>query len=1502
MSSSSKKFRCIIFGEEGTLAARCAELLREAGHEIVAMVTPSPQIASWANDNDVRVLAPGPHLGSELNRVNFDHLFSIANWQIIPADVLAMASGLTINYHDSLLPAYGGANATAWAIVNGERQHGISWHLMTEKIDAGNLVEQRRFDVDADETTASLNAKCYEAAVAAFAELIKKIEDGQVTDWAQSEVGRSFNSRVKVPVGDGLLDWSRSAVELESLVRAARVGNHRNPFLMTKLVVGPNVWAVRSAKALGGEEAKPGTIIEIGAASILVATGKGHLRLIQCEALDGSAEPITESIRKFGMGVGGSLPGPSAALSLALDAFVERFAKKELHWVRRLAEFEPLDLIAPAREIIQSAQEAQNSSARYTTIPVILPAGVTAFQILSVLALYLSRIAGRQSIDLMVVPENTGDQQLSPLVCDTLAVRLQVSAGQSATQALDSVNDTLTGAILNGGLLRDALIRYPDILAPNVQIPGTSFLFKLGDAVSRPNTIVCCARPGHIDFVVDTWRFDTDAVQALAGRLASFLEVATAGDRQTIEQLPLLTTSERKTVLTVWNDTDYEVLNQRPVFRQFEFNAKSQPDSVALSKNDTSLSYMQLNAWSLKLALTLKGQGVRRGSFVALLLDRDFTLPAAMIGIHQAGAAYVPLDPAHPDDRLIEILRDCEAVTIVSAGAQLDRAKLLMSALPVIDMDHLPEVIGSVDALPAPLLTDPAYLLYTSGSTGKPKGVVLSHGNLMHYVDWAMRQYPAAPTDMFALFTSIGFDLTVTSVFVPLALGGSIRIYREESPGLPPVVLDVFREDAVDVVKLTPSHLALALEMGVSLNRIHTLIVGGEDLTRALALKAYEGFGKRLIVCNEYGPTETTVGCMIHRFNPDNDLAASVPIGKPADNVSLYVLGPFGEVLPAGVVGELFIGGVGVGQGYLGRPEMTAERFLPDPFRADARMYRSGDLARWRTDGVMEYLGRKDSQVKIRGVRIEVGEVESRLLSNPQVAECVVEMRRVNVLDAELAHCTACGLPENFPGANLDATGVCAPCHNFERNRGDMEQYFRSLDELDDLFANARLKDESIQYDAMMLYSGGKDSTYALYQLVRERGLKVLAFTFDNGFIAQKAKDNIANAVADLGIELVVAKTPAIAIIYRDSLERHATVCNGCFKTIYTMGINEARKRGIRHIVTGLSRGQIFETRLAGLFASGVRDADAIEGAVLEARRLYHRQDDAVSRALDVSYVRSEKAFSEIEFVDFYRYSDASVTQIYDYINRYVPWVKPEAGGCSTNCVINDAGIFVHGKKRGFHNYAWPNSWEVRLGLKTRDEAIAELNSPIDEGQIRRILASIGYGLEKDAEPDVREMVAYYRSRNGESISGLRDWLARWLPEAMLPAHFVSLKEIPLNNNGKVDRKRLPIPGRSSRLGGSGRFPSTPTERALATIWRDLLRLDAVGVDDDFFSLGGHSLSATRTIAQLQQMLNLRLPLHIVMEHPRLGELAAVIDHLLMAREQIASTEITSQEREEGLI
>ena len=257
--------------------------------------------------------------------------------------------------------------------------------------------------------------------------------------------------------------------------------------------------------------------------------------------------------------------------------------------------------------------------------------------------------------------------------------------------------------------------------------------------------------------------------------------------------------------------------------------------------------------------------------------------------------------------------------------------------------------------------------------------------------------------------------------------------------------------------------------------------------------------------------------------------------------------------------------------------------------------------------------------------------------------------------------------------------------------------------------------------------SGGKDSTYALFQLVR-MGFEVYALTLDNGFISDEAKANVRSTVAALGIDHEMATTDAMAAIFKDSLERHSNVCHGCFKTIYTLGTNRAVELGAPLVVTGLSRGQLFETRLIpAQFSERRFDPDAIDEAVVAARRAYHRVDDAVRRLLDTDVFDDDGLFERVRYVDFYRYVDVDLTEMLRFLDEEAPWVRPTDTGRSTNCRINAAGIQTHLLEQGYHNYAEPYAWDVRLGHKTRHEAMEELDDRLDMAEVQSMLSDVGY-------------------------------------------------------------------------------------------------------------------------------------------------------------------------------
>ncbi|HUQ81062.1 MAG TPA: AMP-binding protein, partial [Gemmatimonadaceae bacterium] len=777
------------------------------------------------------------------------------------------------------------------------------------------------------------------------------------------------------------------------------------------------------------------------------------------------------------------------------------------------------------------------------------------------------------------------------------------------------------------------------------------------------------------------------------------------------------------------------------------------------------------------------------------------------------------------------------------------------------------------------------------GSTGQPKGVEVTHASLADYVAWAARQYATEPGLAWPLFTSPSFDLTLTSIFTPLASGGTIVIYPDDAGRSGLLVRRVFEDNQVDVVKLTPSHLGLLRDLDLSDSRVRRLIVGGEDLTRATALAAHTALGGRAVIYNEYGPTEATVACMVHRFDPARDTRGSVPIGCPSDNASIHVLDADGQPVPRGVTGEICIGGPRVARGYRGRPDLTSRAFIDDPFRTGGRLYRTGDAGRWLPGGTLEYLGRRDGQVKVRGVRIELGEVESALATHPAVDACVAHVS-VSARDDRDAHCRVCGLESAHPEARLDDEGVCAVCRRFEGERANVARYFGTMDDLRAILAEAR-RDATGEHDTLMLFSGGKDSTYALSRIV-ELGARPLVMLFDNGFISGQAKENVRRVVDTLGLELVVAETPAMPAIFAESLARFSNVCNGCYKTIYTMAMNLAVSRGIRHIVTGLSRGQIFETRLADLYRRGVYDPDAVDRVILEARKAYHRMDDAVSRGLDVRIFETDVVLERIRFVDFYRYSDASLDEILRHVAQRTPWIRPTDTGRSTNCLINQAGIFVHKTERGFHNYAMPYSWDVRLGHKERDAALAELDDDLDASAIRGMLDRVGYR-PRDGAPNEARLVAYYTSREAIPASELRAFLEQSLPRDVIPTAFVRLDRIPLAASGKVDRSALPQPEHSRpTLAGAVVAPRTEMEALLAELWGDALDVTPIGVHDDFFELGGDSMQCIQIVAAARARGVAFAPRDLFV-HPTVAGLATVAVRL---DEHVAADAATASDAE----
>jgi amino acid adenylation domain-containing protein len=983
---------------------------------------------------------------------------------------------------------------------------------------------------------------------------------------------------------------------------------------------------------------------------------------------------------------------------------------------------------------------------------------------------------------------------------------------------------------------------------------------------------------GKIEFT-GTWS-ERRRAQRLGSHLLQIVANALDVEKR-LADLRMLTDAEFDEIVHAWNNTAADYPRTSSIHRLFEEQAERTPDAVAATAGAVSLSYLQLNDRANRLARSLRAKGVGAGAVVGIALDRSLQMLVAILGTLKAGGAYLPIELRWPPSRVALVAQD-SAVRVVLTNAEVAGRVKLPEALGCESLDiDAPDILardcGNLQVAVDP--EDAAYILYTSGSTGQPKGIVVQHRAVVNYLWWARKQYLNNQSLDFSLLSPVTFDLTVTSIFLPLIAGGRIVIYSDNGPAGEPPISSVLEDNCVDIVKLTPSHLQQAQAVDIAQPRVKKLILGGEELKSASARSGLHILGRDLEIYNEYGPTETTVGCMIHQFDAIQDTAALVPIGRPVDNVRIYLLDKCLNPVPVGVVGEIHVAGEGVARGYLNRPDLTADRFVPDPFVAGARMYCTGDLGRWGPAGTMEFCGRLDHQVKIGDARVEFAEVEATLSAHPDILHCVVDVVQLGRVRHEFVmphFCTKCGLPTNFPGTTLDAEGVCNTCLAFESYKKKALRYFQPMDELRDGFEKIKARRKG-GYDCLMLYSGGKHSTYALHQLAG-LGLRILAFTLDNGYLSERAKENIRRVVTELGIDHMFGSTPFMRDIFAESLRASKDVCSGCFNTIYTISTKVAHDKDIGCIVTGLSRGQLFETRLGTFFDSGVFDADEIDRHLVEARKRYHRTDDIISRSLDVAVFRDDEIYDRIRLIDFYRYCDVSDDDIQDFLRSRVPWIRPEDGR-STNCIINEVGTYVHKNSLGYHNHAWSRCWDVRLGRKTRDAVLQELDKDIDVNAVSGILTEIGYEWDDGpVEHTDTQLVGYYVSERRLAASDLQSYLSQRLPHYMIPSYFIRLDGIPLTSNGKVDRKALPKPKRRRpNPAHTVVAPSNPIETELAAIWKGLLGVEQIGVHDNFFDLGGHSLLAARVMAHVRGAFGVDLPMRRLFEAPTIAAFAEII-------------------------
>ncbi len=1100
--------------------------------------------------------------------------------------------------------------------------------------------------------------------------------------------------------------------------------------------------------------------------------------------------------------------------------------------------------------------------------------------LLAALWSWLYRLTGQGDLALgtPVVERNRHDlETLVGQLTNTLVLRGRPGTDPAFHEVLDQARKTVLGAFAHQEMPFELLVEDLDPRRDLATHPLFEVIFTC-DENPRPlrrlagvavTDFDLGAWPVHVRFDLEVyfWRdagrlravlagrrdlFDATTLRRLARSLSTLVEHGAAQPATRLSRLEILPKAERHQALCEWNASPAVAGDGELLHELFAAEGRRRGEAIAVVGEDGArLTYGQLERRANHLAERLRGLGVGPEARVGLLLERSPDLVIALLAVLKAGGAYVPLDPSYPSEHLEQTTRDANLTVLVSAAAAGLCAPPEVVHL-VLDAEGLAE---EREAPPRIRIhpDSPAYAIYTSGSTGRPKAAVLTHRNVTRLFAATRGLFGFGEDDVWTLVHSFAFDFSVWEIWGALLHGGRLVVVSRASSRSPEELHRVLTEHAVTVLSQTPS--AFRQLVGAVPDppaSLRLVVFGGEavDLEAATAWRRRE----RPVLVNMYGITETTVHVTSRRLAAGlNDAGGSV-VGRPLPHLAAHVLDAGLAPLPAGVAGELFVAGEGLARGYLDEPARTAERFLPDPFgESGSRLYRTGDRFRRDAGGELRFLGRADDQVKVRGYRVEPGEVEAVLAEHPGVARAAVVSRDFGVGDRRLL---AFLVPDS-----RHALGV-------RRLIALDEQEAASLHRLD---------------DGVALFHRSRSETDLLYhEIFRER-------SYLRGGLVLHPGDRVFDVGANIGLfSLFVAREVGDVALY-------------VFEPV--PAVFELLRRNVR--LWGLDGARLYECALGG--QAGTMEVDYYPHASILSGR--SRDDDGVRRTVEGFLRRSGQLDDEValdELLDERLRSERLRCQV-----RTLSEVIGEAAVERIDLLKVDAEGSEAEVLAGIAEDDWP---KIRQLVVEVDEGEGRLDAMA--GLLRghgyevstersEMLAGTGFVnlyARRPGENDGRRAERPARWWQARSfVDDVRRHARRRLPEFMVPAHFVPLDELPRTPGGKADREalaHLPLPGPPSGAATPGSAPASPIEEVVAGTWCQVLDLPAVARDQSFFDLGGHSLHAAQVVSRLRRDLGVELDLRRFFAAPTVAALAREVMDARSHGEKAAVLEGAPRDRE----
>lgn len=1532
MLPNDKSESCVLIGQQ-SLLIQCAQKLHEKKFSIAAVVSDDAEVIKWCENNQVTSIAYDNHYHEALKSKQFDYLFSIVNLKLLSVEVLRLPKKLAINFHDGPLPRYAGINTPVWALINQEKEYGVTWHIMTEGADEGDILKQAIFSIAPDETSFTLNMKCLEYGLSCFTELLDDLQTDNLVTTPQTVDKSTYCPPCKKPAASCSISFQQPAEQINALTRALDFGPYTNPVGCAKIFLKNDYLLIRDSELLATESADaPGTLVEIDTESMVVSTSTCDIRISRFYNQYGKTVSPADYLQ-----TGDTLPQLAQSEIDEINAIEPAVCKQENYWIAALKQQHSLEL--PYGRITSVTDSSLSTQTRTINLPAFIGSRSAdrANHTYAALLIYLYRLCGQPSFDVTFEISDTSDpsDRHRDLYENRLPFHVSFEENETFDSFLSKYQDRKSSVSQRLFFTKDLFLREPLLndVAHYTDNRPFPVIFRDSSSPYDSSRANCSSLHTSLYIYLDkevttiSWQYDervfsSDDIDAMQEQFLTLLADTKTGSVP-VSKIAILSEKEIQSTFINWNKTAKDYDAGECIHQAFEKQVVKTPDRIAAACNGKEYTFRELNEHANQFACHLIEKGVKPETFVGVSMGRSLQLPVALLGVLKAGGTYVPLDPAYPRERTQFMLEDAHLKFVVTDTDQplgIDDTCVINIQSDQKEISLLrtgnPDIKVTAD--------NSAYVIYTSGSTGHPKGVVVEHRNVTNFFAGMDDCIAYDSPGTWLAVTSISFDISVLELFWTLTRGFTVVIYVNE-------------DSASANISARTKHP----EINIDYSLFYWNLASEED--------THEEKYKLLMESAKFGDAHGfsavwTPERHFHDFgglfpNPSVMGAALASVTKNvqirAGSCVLPLHHPVRVAEEWSVVDNLSNGRVGVA---------FASGWQPNDFVIKPENFANAKSILFESMEQVKRLWRGEA-VTFQGPK---GDVEVKTLPRPVQKDLPMWI-------------TVAGNPETFKMAAEKGAGILTHLlgQSVEQVAEKVELYRKTWEECGHegrgcitLMLHTLVGDNS-EHVKNMARGPMKNYLKSAIFLVKQAAWNFPTFkelSASTGQTIDEYFETITDEDLDTLLEFAFERyyetsglfgTPEDCLPMVDKLKLigvdeiaclidygipTATVLNSLpylnelrIQSNNEAGYLEERSYAINEL---MKKYNVTHFQCTPSMARMLLDDPDTAGIFKQLKTMLVGGEALTEQLVSVL---SEKMAGNL--INVYGPTETTIWSAFYHVaspERVIPIGKPiantqifilddklqpvPAGVKGEICIAGDGVVRGYLNRPEMTASRFVNIDLPAAGIKKiyrtgdygvlkngvleyqgrMDHQVKIRGFRIELGEIESVLNNhdsieqSAVVLYQDQKNDQR-LVAYYKPSAGMYITGtdLRKYLRHSLPEYMIPQQVVEIAAFPLTPNRKIDRNALPDPFASDMQERHLTPPRTETEEALADIWRELIGVEEVGIEDNFITLGGHSILAMQALIQAKDRLGVRLGAVEIYQNT-LEEIALHADQLMV--------------------